>query len=249
VLGFNLSVAVVSTATCGVTTIALPIFSRIQSDRPRVRSVYMQALKFQMSVAIPVALGLALVGPEVVRRVYGPRWEGLGSVVAALALYAGIGQLWAINTEVYKAIGRADITPKVYACIAPVLITIFIFAAPYGILFFAIARVAASCLTGTLHITIVRRTLGLPKGFLLRLLRAPLAAGAAMAASIIGLHRALGSVGDTWAGIGVAILVGASVYVIAIAAFDRQFMLSVLADIRTAFRPSLGALSMGPLHD
>jgi PST family polysaccharide transporter len=188
VLAFSLATAAVAMTSSGITAIALPAFSRLQHDLSRVRAAYLQALGLVMAFATPAALGLALIGEPLAQALYGPRWRGLGTVLSILALYAGIGQLWSINADVYKAIGRPEVTPRVYACVAPFLLVVFFVAAPFGVVIFSAVRVGASCATAILHVWTARRVLGLPRGYVLRVMRGPALAGMAMVV-VVGLAR------------------------------------------------------------
>ena len=81
-----------------VTEISFSAFSRIQGDRERLRRGVLRALETVSLLAFPTFLGMAMVSPEVVHVVLGPRWADAVLPMQILCLvmpFRAIGSLFA----------------------------------------------------------------------------------------------------------------------------------------------------------
>lgn len=89
VLAFNISNWPMSAMSQMLRSVAFPGFSRI-TDPLAVRVAFATAAKVTWSVAVPLALGLALFAEPLVRVVYGTKWEASAAPLYGLATFAGL---------------------------------------------------------------------------------------------------------------------------------------------------------------
>ncbi|MCI5210726.1 MAG: hypothetical protein D3910_18500 [Candidatus Electrothrix sp. ATG2] len=64
--------------------VALPVFSSLQSDRERLRSVLSSVVQLQLAIIIPFVVVLSVFSQEVIVTLYGDKWKEAGGVLQAL---------------------------------------------------------------------------------------------------------------------------------------------------------------------
>ena len=65
-----------------------PALALVQDDERRLRMLFLRSLHWVAVFSIPTSVGLALLAPELIAVVLGPRWEG---AVPAVRVLAGFG--------------------------------------------------------------------------------------------------------------------------------------------------------------
>lgn len=136
-----------------------PTFSRLQDDFPALKDAFNKVNRIVLAFALPMGTGLLLVGPEAAVLLFGPKWQGLGFVIAVLGLMHGIAWLIGINAELYRAMGRPDLNPKImYICLLYYLPAYFI-SAQYGVEAFTLTRFVVAFMAMPIHIYICVRVL------------------------------------------------------------------------------------------
>lgn len=99
----NLMTQVLTQTTAAV---ALPTFSRIQSDRAQLRHAYLTATTMTVLSAFPAFVGVAVLAPELVHVFFGAEWEASVTPMRVLSL---VGMLYAVlyfNQPVLFACGK-----------------------------------------------------------------------------------------------------------------------------------------------
>lgn len=84
-----------------------PAFSQIADDRDRMADIWIRATRLVGAISIPSLVGLAIVAPDFVQVVLGPKWEQTGTVIRILAVVGIVQSLHTLNGEVLLALGRA----------------------------------------------------------------------------------------------------------------------------------------------
>ncbi|NPV56257.1 MAG: lipopolysaccharide biosynthesis protein [Anaerolineae bacterium] len=191
-LAFNIANMTVSIPCSAVTGITLSTFSRMQQDAAALRSAYLKGSSLIAAYAIPAGIGLALLGPAFAGALYPGRWDGLGAILPVLALYAGFGHLWILNTDAFKAIGKPQTMLKIYLPVVAVMLPVYLWSVHFGLLPFTIARSLIVLIGAVPHTWYAVRSLGLPERYLWDVVRPPLFASAVMAALVWGASAILG---------------------------------------------------------
>lgn len=94
-------------ATGALANLMVPSLSALQQDRERFGDAYRRALRMVAFVGCPMAAGLALVAPEMVRLVYGEKWLAVVPMLVWLSL-AGITQpIYNTTGWLFTAAGNA----------------------------------------------------------------------------------------------------------------------------------------------
>lgn len=88
-------------------TVVFPVLSRLQSDPARFRRYYLNALFLLTALTTPLCLTLAVLAPEIVLIVLGPRWEGAIPIFRLLAISAVLQPILNTSGWLYTATGNS----------------------------------------------------------------------------------------------------------------------------------------------
>jgi O-antigen/teichoic acid export membrane protein len=136
-----------------------PAFSRLQDDLPALKNAFHKVNRVVIALALPIGIGLLLVGPEAANLLFGQKWQGLGFVLGALGLMNGIGWLVGTNAELYRAMGRPDINTKLTFAALLYYLPAYYFAAQSGLETFAVTRLAVALVAMPIHIYLCAKLL------------------------------------------------------------------------------------------
>ena len=87
------------------TTVAYPVFAKLQSDPPRVARAFLRVTQFMSLVAFPIAV-TSLMAPELVASAFGAQWAPSANVLRLLSLASLIMALFVFNGVVLKTMGK-----------------------------------------------------------------------------------------------------------------------------------------------
>ncbi len=173
--------------------VAFPAFSSLQHDPERLRNAFMRVSRVTATVVMPGFIGLALVAPELIVVLFGPRWAESGPVAAALFLIGIAYSVGNFSGAVLNAAGHPDVNLR-FRLVSTVVnvIGFFIAAAIFGsIIAVAAAYTVRGYLLLPLNLYLLRRYVGVPLQRYLLELRGTLVATAALAVSVIAVKLAL----------------------------------------------------------
>ncbi len=195
--------------------VLFPEFPRLvgAGQRHDVAALHATAMRYLLLLGAPLAVGLAVTGPFLVRVLYGPLYGPAGLVLALLALGSLPAYLAGASPAVLHACGRQDRLVRQALIAAALNVVLAASLVPLaGALGAALANVAAQSVASTLAIRAALREVGgdIPVRALARITGAAviMGAGAALAAGVTG--GGLGLVA--------AVLFGAVVYPLALRA-------------------------------
>ncbi|MDB5964793.1 MAG: polysaccharide biosynthesis protein [Polaromonas sp.] len=80
--------------------------ARIQHERQRLGRAYLQMMATVLVLGLPAFAFLAVVSPDIVHLLYGPRWQEAGWVLGLLFLSIPAYVMWGISTPVLWNTGR-----------------------------------------------------------------------------------------------------------------------------------------------
>jgi len=195
--------------------VLFPEFPRLvgAGRRDELGALHATAMRYLLLLGAPLAIGLAVIGPFLVRFLYGTAYTPAGVVLALLALGSLPAYCAGAGPAVLHAVGREDRLVRQALIAAAVNIVLAATLAPgYGAVGAALANVTAQGLASVLAIRAAVRASAtrVPVGALARGVGAALVmgVGAGLTAAVLG--------GMT--GLLAAILVGAGVYPLALRA-------------------------------
>jgi O-antigen/teichoic acid export membrane protein len=137
-----------------------PAFAKMQNQMDDLRAGYMKTIQYLSLITIPAGLLMFLIAPEFVTFFYGEKWQASIAIVQVLSIYALIYSLSYNAGDIYKATGRPVILNQLSVVKLAITIPALWFAAPYGILYVAIAQVFTTVILTTVRLAVARRIIG-----------------------------------------------------------------------------------------
>ena len=140
--GWNLVAIIFGLALNPFLPVLYPTFARLQDNLPALRKAFNSGNRIVFALALPIGMGLFLVGPEMATMLFGEKWHGLGFVLGILGLVYSTSWLISLNTELYRAMGRPDINTKILYIYLLYFLPSLYFAAQFGLEIFSLTRFA-----------------------------------------------------------------------------------------------------------
>ena len=214
-----------------VTRVAMPFFSAVQESREALRRYLLVMTEGLALVTFPAAIGIALIGPDLVPWALGAKWAAAAGPLQVLALGVPVRGVGVLLPQIVPVLGRTRFGMYHAAGSAVVMALAFVIAARWGISGVAVAWVAVYPLTLAPLMTVVLGSLDIPLRRYLDALR-PAVTGCAVMTVVVAAYL-LG--GRDW-GHGPRVLgatvLGAATYALAIWTLHRPRVLATLALIR-----------------
>jgi PST family polysaccharide transporter len=222
-----------------LTKVLFPTFSVIQNDRERLTRGFHTAMKYTAFVTVPAGVGLAAVAPELVPLLFGDQWHAAIVLTQVLALVGTVATLYWSAGDVFKAIGRPDLTTKLlviealYAFPLILLVTLQYRVAVMA----ALARLLAVSITAALRLWLASRFLQFPMRTLYHTLHTPLLGAGAMFGAIY-LWRQLAESWPPAFVLATSIALGGLTYLIVVWFIQREYLIEARATLRRLHRRS-----------
>lgn len=108
-MAYRFSNAPATELTSVVNSVTFPSLSGVQDDHQKLRAGYFRTLRLTSFLALPAAVGVAVVAPTFVRALLGDQWLPTVPVMQALAVWGAFRAVDANNGPVYYTLSRPDI--------------------------------------------------------------------------------------------------------------------------------------------
>jgi O-antigen/teichoic acid export membrane protein len=163
-VAYNVMVLPAARIAQPIQTVFYTAFARVQHEPARLRRAWLRGTQLISAINVPAFLGLAVVAPDFVPVVLGPRWHSAVPVLQLLSL-AGLAQCFqTLDWSVIQAVGRPGRVLRQMAFSAGIIVPAFVVGLQWGIVgvagFFAVARAIstiawtwATCRTIQMRIT------------------------------------------------------------------------------------------------
>ena len=242
-MAYNLGNAPSTEVTAIFSRVALPVFSKIQDELPRIRRAYLPLVQAVMFVSPPVSLGIALVAQDAVIGILGERWAPMIRSLQILLIWGWIRSFRATAGPVIRARGRPDLAAKFTSFKVFVLALLVIpFTLRWQIEGTSWAVVIAAASEVPLIIISLKWAAEIaPKEFLARLLR-PLLTSIPMVLLILIWQNVIYPDGSWIIRLIVSILLGAAAYLTFTLWLDRSRGWGLRVDIQSAIKHNLEPL-------
>ena len=217
--------------------ILYPTFSRLQSESQKLREYFSKANRIVISLCLPMGVGLFVLGPEIALILFGDKWQGLGEALKVMGLLFGLSWTVAINAELYRAVGRPDVTTKLVLLSVGYYYPVYFIAAPFGFETFLWARLLVSLVAIPLHVILCRRMMGFPWLYLWHQGKTFFAAAVVMGLAVgwaqYMMRSTMWSLGPT-VGLAVLVALGGGLYVVLVTLMEREFVKDLIQLVRRA---------------
>lgn len=143
----------------------IPVFysqlALVSLNKERMRKIAELALASLTLIAVPIAITLAIFSQHIEIVVFGDKWNGVGIVLAAMAIMHGYSWIVGINGEFYRAMGKPNYETIVTAITFMVYLTVYVLVINRGLETFVIARAALALGALFLHLSLIKRILNI----------------------------------------------------------------------------------------
>ncbi len=129
-----------------IARVMFPAFSKIQADIEKVRSNYLRLMKAISLISFPLMILLFLLSPELVRVVWGQKWE---PVVMLIRIFCFCGMVQSLGTNIGNILlsqGRADLQLKLQIFGTIIVVVSVLLGLNWGIIGVAICYTGQSIL-------------------------------------------------------------------------------------------------------
>jgi PST family polysaccharide transporter len=140
-IAYRLLLLMTNLLTNTMAQVALPTFSRLQSQPEKMRRAFYTATQLSSLVAFPAFLGMAILAPEIVPLVFGENWLPSVPVMQILSIIGILHAIEYFNQSVILAMGKPDLRLKINAVNAVGNVIGFLVVVHWGIIAVAAAYV------------------------------------------------------------------------------------------------------------
>jgi PST family polysaccharide transporter/lipopolysaccharide exporter len=112
-VAYRLSNAPATEISHVISSVIFPTYAQLQDDESSLRRAYFRTLQLTTFVAVPSAVGIAVVAPTFVPAVLGPAWTDAVPVMQLLAVWGLMRALGATTGPLFRSVGRPDIESKI----------------------------------------------------------------------------------------------------------------------------------------
>ncbi|WP_426491045.1 lipopolysaccharide biosynthesis protein [Hymenobacter sp. 102] len=174
--------------TTSISKVVFSSFSQVQTDRPRLRTVYLCSITLIAALVIPICAGAAVAAPEIVRVMLGTGWTAAIPVLRVICAAFALSMVTMFAGVVCDA--TATLTPKLWLnLLYVVLLTgLFMGLSRFGLLGVAAAVVAGEIIRTGLYLWLMRRVLQVTTAAVLGSYVPGLLAGGLVAAGIAAVR-------------------------------------------------------------
>jgi len=220
---FNMASRLSATAATEIThvvsQVTFPTLAKVREDRDRLRTVASRTLSLVSLVSLPLAGGLFVLAPEVVRTLLGRQWEAMIPALQLLLISGAVRSLTANFGPLFLAAGRPDIQTKVSLLNLLILgVTLVPLVGSFGILGAVYARLLTLA-TQFYAWPQFLRLAGIRAREVVKILAPPAAATALAMGAILILRGGIASAGV--GALAVLLATGISLYLVVVWAADR----------------------------
>lgn len=164
--------------------VATPVFSKLQSDHPRMRAIYLNTIQSVAALTLPMFGLTAVLADEIVLVFLGPKWVAGAPVLALVAVAAMIRSYGWISISVLIALGRVRLRLALQLASLGLSLLVLLALWPRGIVAVAQGFAAQAAVMHLLVLLAVRHSLGLEwRGYFAAVAPVLLAAGVAIGAA------------------------------------------------------------------
>lgn len=157
-----------------IASVTFPAYSKVQDDIEKLRRAYLEVLKISAFIAVPLAGGIFVLGPDFTRIFLGEKWMPMVPAMQVLALYGMISSI-VFPGPLLMAIGRPDLRTKLQIVgLAIFSICIYPFTIWWGITGAAIAATTYVVIAGCVALFVIFNLIGSPYRAIFKILSPPL---------------------------------------------------------------------------
>jgi O-antigen/teichoic acid export membrane protein len=217
-----------------LTKALFPAYAKLQNDIPALAAGFIMTTSYTAYITIPAGIGMASIAPEIVPLIFGNQWTAAIPLFQVLSLLGMVATLpWSAG-DVFKAIGRPDMSTRLLfiEAIYTFPMIFFLVQLERTAVAASFANLMALCITTVLRLGVVSRFLKISPFIFVRKFFAPFLAAGIMALGIYALRQALQSINFMpIAIVPIAVVAGGVIYITIMALLEKQEILKIRSNI------------------
>ena len=217
-----------------VDKVALPTFSRLQTEPERFRSLFYKTTQFTSLIAFPTYLGVVVFAPELIVTLFGKQWIPAIEPMQILALEGILLAISLFHKSVFISMGKPSWTVKVSLINATANLIACLIAVRWGIVAVALAYVISSYLVFPVSQWAVNRLIKIELMTYLRQFATPLVSSTIMVGAIVIVKHWLSDVIDPKLLLIIGTAIGALVYALCVRILEPQLLAKAVEFVKSA---------------
>jgi O-antigen/teichoic acid export membrane protein len=210
-----------------VSQVAVPALATVQDDPGRLHRGALQAQRAAAAVVFPMSIGMAAVTPLALPLVLGAQWAPAVVTVQILALNGPRLVLARLAASLFQATGRPAWDFWLLAAGVPLSVVAYVIGAQHSIEAVAIGLTVVGSVLMAVQLVLVARALDTSTLTVLRNLAGVTCASGALVLGVVAIRAATPPALPEGVELVLAIAAGATMYVAALVAVDRQVLVSL----------------------
>lgn len=213
VLAFTFANIITSGIAKLISSVLMPAYAKLQNDRARLRSAYLQTISLITLVTAPAAAGIYILAEPLVIVVFGENWAAASGPLQILVIFGLLRAITAATGYLFEGIGKPQFSLYAGACRLLVLAALILpLSYTYGISGAALAVTIAMSIQLIMFIFLSRSALDLHVGDFARAIGPPLWKSMAMGILVFYITTLIDT--QKIPGLVLAIMSGALIYIL-----------------------------------
>ncbi|WP_404543482.1 lipopolysaccharide biosynthesis protein [Bradyrhizobium sp. USDA 223] len=202
----------------------------LQHDREASRSTLVDFVKYTSLLTAPLFAGIAALAPDLIVGFFGSKWGEAAPLLAIMSITGFLTTIGLYNHSVILAFGKPHWQTWLTLIYAVSNITIFILAAPFGLIAIAVGYVVRALLLYPLSAGASMRILALGIRPYAAALMPALAGSAVMACAVVAASVTMPAA-SPWLRLAALVLLGSSVYLAVVMAVARPAVVRICQEV------------------
>ena len=140
---------------------AMPIFSSIQDDLPRLRNVLYKFVELTNTIAFPVFLGMSVLAPELIIVIFGEQWKASIPVMQILNIVGILQAGFYYNSPLILAVGKPQLKLWLDVARSIFYFTAFFISVRWGIIAVASSYVISAYIFALITLRVIKQAVGI----------------------------------------------------------------------------------------
>ncbi|MCH8897602.1 MAG: lipopolysaccharide biosynthesis protein, partial [Chloroflexi bacterium] len=177
----------------GVSTVAFPLYSKVQDDLVKLRRAFMGSVEAVASISIPLAVAVVVLAPDFVSVVLGEKWLPSVPAIQVLAVAGALNSLTGAGSSLFMGSGRPWLSFQMTALRVVVLLAVvFPLTIRYGIAGASYAALLATVAGFGFYVYQANSILRIPAAEAFKIIAPVFGVGAAVALVTLSARTFLG---------------------------------------------------------
>lgn len=202
--------------------VALPTFSRLQTEPKRFRQLLYKTIKLTSLIAFPTYLGVVVLAPELIIALFGEQWIPATGIMQILSFEGLVLSATYFHKSVFVSMGKPSWNVRVSLLSATINFIACLVAVRYGIIAVAIAYIVSSYLVFPISLWAVHKLIEINLSIYLKQFVTSLVSSSIMFGSIWTAKGYLLEIREPKLLVIVGTIIGILVYALCIKIFEPQ---------------------------